>query len=256
MGRLTGKVAVITGSSSGIGAATARLFAREGAKVVVVANHNAAGAQQVVDSIRAAGSDAVFAQADVAREADCRRIMDTAVATFGRLDILVNNAGTQSGTPTTELTEEEFDHMMAVNVKSVFFCCKYAIPYMKQVGGGSIVTTSSRAAFIPTNVAPIYCATKAAAASWTQAVALEHAADGIRANSIFPGNIRDTNMSDGFISSAPDPAVTKQWFETAQPIGRSGTPEDCAHAILFLASDEAAFITNAGLLVDGGLSFS
>ncbi len=126
-------------------------------------------------------------EADVAREADCRRIMDTAVANFGRLDILVNNAGIQSGTPTTELTEEEFDHVMAVNVKGVFFCCKYAIPYMKQIGGGSIVTTSSRTAFIPTNAAPIYCATKAAAASWTQAVALEHAADGIRANSIFPG---------------------------------------------------------------------
>ena len=256
MGRLAGKVAVITGSSSGIGAATARLFGREGAKVIVVANHNADGAQSVVESITSAGGEALFVAADVAVEGDCKRIMDTAVAAFGRLDILVNNAGTQSGTPTTELTEEEFDRVMAVNVKGVFFCCKYAIPYMKQAGGGSIVTTSSRAAFIPTNVAPIYCATKAAAASWTQAVALEHAADGIRANSIFPGNICDTNMSDAFISSSPDPEATQAWFEKAQPIGHLGKPEDCAHAILFLALDEAAFITNAGLLVDGGLCFS
>jgi meso-butanediol dehydrogenase / (S,S)-butanediol dehydrogenase / diacetyl reductase len=256
MGRLTGKVAVITGSSSGIGAATARLFAREGAKVVVVANENTSGAKRVVESIGSEGGKAIFVQADVAREADCRRIIDTAVATFGRLDILVNNAAIHSDTPTIELTEEEFDRVMAVNVKGTFFCCKYAIPHMKRVGGGSIVTISSRAAFIPTNVRPLYCATKGAAASWTQAIALEHAADGIRANSIFPGNIRDTNMSDGFIASAPDPTARREWFEKAQPLGRSGTPEECAYAILFLASDEATFITNAGLLVDGGLSFS
>ena len=255
MGKLTGKVAVVTGSSSGIGAATAKLLAREGAKVVVVANRNVAGAQEVVSSIQAEGGEALFVPADVSQEADCKRIMDTAVSTFGRLDILVNNAGVQSGTPTTELTEAEFDEVMGTNVKGVFFCCKYAIPYMKQAGGGAIVTTSSRAAVIPTNVAPIYCASKAAALSWTHAVALEHAADGIRANTIVPGNIL-TPMSQRFISSSPDPQATKEWLEKAQPIGRVGTPEDCAQAILFLVSDDAAFITNTPLLVDGGLFFS
>jgi NAD(P)-dependent dehydrogenase (short-subunit alcohol dehydrogenase family) len=256
MGRLEGKVAVVTGSSSGIGAATAGLFAREGAKVVVVANQNVAGGEEVVRSIRDEGGEALLVQADVAVEADCKRIMDSAVEAFGRLDILVNNAGAQSGTPTVELTEEEFDQIMGVNIKGVFFCCKHAIPYMKQAGGGAIVTTSSRAAFIPTNVAPIYCASKAAAQSWTHALALEHAGDGIRANTILPGNIV-TPLSTKFIETSPDPEATREWFhKAAQPIGKAGTPEDCAYAILFLVSDESAFITNTPLLVDGGLFFS
>jgi len=256
MGKVDGKVAVVTGASSGIGAATAQLLAREGAKVVVVANHNVAGAEAVVAAIRSAGGQAIFVQADVALEADCRRIMDTAVQTFGRLDILVNNAGIQSGTATLDLSEEEFDRVMAVNVKGVFFCCKHAIPHMVRAGGGAIVTTASRAAFIPTNVAPIYCASKAAAWSWTHAVALEHAKDGIRANTIVPGNIV-TPMSDAFIESSPDPEATRRWFhEEAQPIGRAGTAEDCARAILFLVSDDSSFITNTPLLVDGGLFFS
>lgn len=256
MGKLDGKVAVVTGASSGIGAATARLLAREGARVVVVADHNVAGAESVVADIRAEGGQAIFVQADVVVEADCQRAMDTAVQTFGRLDILVNNAGIQSGTPTLDLTEEEFDRVMAVNVKGVFFCCKHAIAHMKRTGGGAIVTTSSRAAFIPTNVAPIYCASKAAAWSWTHAVALEHAQDGIRANTIVPGNIV-TPMSDAFINSSPDPDATRRWFhEQAQPIGRAGTPGDCARAILFLVSDDSSFITNTPLLVDGGLFFS
>ena len=254
-GRLEGKVAVVTGASSGIGAATAILFAREGAKVVVVADHNVTGAEDVVGKIGSEEGQAHFVQADVAREADCRRVMDTAVRTFGRLDILVNNAGIQSGTPTLELTEEEFDRVFAVNVKGVFFCCKHAIPYMKQAGGGSIVTVSSRAALIPTNVAPIYCASKAAAQSWTHAVALEHVGDGIRANTILPGNIL-TPMSQRFIASSPDPAATREWLNKSQPMGRTGTPEECAQAILFLASEESSFITNTPLMIDGGLFFS
>ncbi len=256
MGKLAGKVAVVTGSSSGIGAATAQLLARDGARVVVVANRNVTGAEDVVRAIRTEGGEAVFVQADVAVEADCRRVMDTAVQAFGRLDILVNNAGIQADTPTVDLTEEEFDQVMGANVKGVFFCCKHAIPHMKRAGGGAIVTTSSRAAFIPTNVAPIYCASKAAALSWTHAVALEHAKDGIRANTILPGNIV-TPMSDAFINGSSDPEATRRWFhEDAQPIGRAGTAEDCARAILFLVSDDSSFITNTPLLVDGGLFFS
>ena len=254
MGRLDGKVAVITGSSSGIGEATARLFAREGARVIVVADRNVTGGQAVVDAIRD-GGEAVFVQADVSKEADCGRIMDTAVQTFGRLDILVNNAAVERLIPSLQLTEDAFYAVIDTNLKGVCFCCKYAIPYMKQVGGGAIITVSSRAAFMPTNIAPIYCASKAAALSWTQAIAHEHAKDNIRANTVIPSNIW-TNMSRNYIASSSDPEKTREWFEKSQVIGRAGQPEEVAYAILFLASDEASFITSTPLLVDGGFFFS
>ena len=255
MRRLDERVAVITGSSSGIGAATAKLFAREGAKVVVLANRNVTGGQEVVDAIQTEGGQAIFIQADVSAEADCKRIMDTAVATFGKLNILVNNAAVELLVSTLDLTETDFYEVIDTNLKGVCFCCKYAIPYMKQVGGGAIVTVSSRAAFMPTNIAPIYCASKAAALSWTQAIAHEHARDGIRANTVIPSNIW-TGMSRKYIASSPDPEATKQWFENSQPIGRAGEPEEVANAILFLASDEASFVTSTPLLVDGGFFFS
>jgi NAD(P)-dependent dehydrogenase (short-subunit alcohol dehydrogenase family) len=154
-----------------------------------------------------------------------------------------------------DLTEEEFERVMGTNVKGVVFCCKHAIPYMKKAGGGAIVTVSSRAAFISTNAVPVYCASKGAAFSWTHALAIEHAQDGIRANTILPSNIR-TPMSEKFIATCEDPEARAEWFEKSQPLGRSGTPEDCANAILFLVSDEASFITSTPLLVDGGFFFS
>jgi meso-butanediol dehydrogenase / (S,S)-butanediol dehydrogenase / diacetyl reductase len=255
MGRLEGKGAVVTGSSSGIGKATAELFAREGAKVVVLANRNVEGGREVVDAIRLSGGEAIFIQADVSKEADCRRIMDAAVEAFGRLDILVNNAAIERLAPSLELTEADFYAVIDTNLKGVCFCCKYAIPYMKQAGGGAIVTVSSRAAFMPTNIAPIYCASKAAALSWTQAIAHEHAKDNIRANTVIPSNIW-TNMARGYIAHDEDPEKTKEWFEHSQVMGRAGEPEEVAYAILFLASDEASFITSTPLLVDGGFFFT
>lgn len=256
MGRLDSKVAVITGSSSGIGAATAKLLAQEGAKVVVVSDQNVAGGQDVVSSIEAEGREALFVQADVSKEPDCKRVMDTAVTTFGRLDILVNNAAVGTLAPVTELTEEEYDYVMDTNVKGVFFCCKYAIPYMKQVGGGAIVTISSRCAFIPQPLgSAVYSASKAACLAWTHAVAQEYAKDGIRANTILPSAIW-TDKAKSYISSTPDPEATREWFETSQPLGRAGEPEEVATAILFLVSDDASFITSTPLLVDGGFFFS
>ena len=255
MGRLEGKVAVITGSSVGIGEATARLFAREGAKVVVVAHSNVTAGQSVVDSILASGGEAILVQADVSKEADCKRLIEAAVDMWGKLDILVNNAGICRLIPTTELTEDEFDETFATNVKSVVFCCKYAIPHMIANGGGAIVTTSSRAAFIPTNISPLYCASKAADLAFTHAVAHEYAKFGIRANTILPSNIW-TPMARKFCADSPDPKAAAEWFDKSQPIGRAGTPEETAQAILFLASDEASFITSTPLLVDGGFFFS
>ena len=255
MDRLKNKVAVVTGSSLGIGAATAKLFGREGAKVVVVGNRNVAAGEAVVEAIKQEGGEAIFVQADMVREADCKRLMDTAVSTFGKLDILVNNAAICPNIPMTEMTEEEFDHTMDVNVKGVFFCCKYAVPYMIENGGGSIVTVSSRAAFIPTGCSAIYCASKGAAQSFTQAVAHEYAQYGIRANTILPSNIW-TDMAREYVAAHEDPEATAEWFDKSQPIGRAGTPEEAAHAILWLASDDASFITSAPLLVDGGFFFS
>jgi NAD(P)-dependent dehydrogenase (short-subunit alcohol dehydrogenase family) len=253
--RLKDKVAVVTGSSLGIGAATAKLFGREGAKVVVVGNRNVAAGEAVVSAIKEECGDAIFVQAEMAKEADCKRLIDTAVSTFGKLDILINNAAICPNVPMTETTEEEFDHTMAVNVKGVFFCCKYAVPYMIQNGGGSIVTVTSRAVFIPTDCSAVYCASKGAAQSFTQAIAHEYAKDGIRANTILPSNIW-TDMSRKWVSEHEDPAATAEHFDNSQPIGRAGTPEEAAHAILWLASDDASFITSAPLLVDGGYFFS
>ena len=255
MGRLDGKVAIITGSSVGIGEATAKLFAREGAKVVVTAHSNLTAGQEVVDAIHALGGEAILVQGDVSKEADCRRLIEAAVDKWGKLDILVNNAAICRLIPTTELTEEEFDETFAANVKSVFFCCKYAIPHMIENGGGAIVTVSSRAAFIPTNISPLYCASKAAGLSFTHAVAHEYAKQGIRANTILPSNIW-TPMARKFCADSPDPKAAAEWFDKSQPIGRAGTPEETAQAILFLASDEASFITSTPLLVDGGFFFS
>jgi NAD(P)-dependent dehydrogenase (short-subunit alcohol dehydrogenase family) len=255
MDRLKGKVAVVTGSSIGIGAATAKLFGREGARVVVHGNTNIASGEAVVKAIEQDGGEAIFVQADMAKESDCKRLIDTAVNTYGKLDILVNNAAICPNIPMTEMTEEEFDHTMAINVKGVFFCCKYAIPYMIQNGGGSIVTVSSRAAFIPTDCSSVYCASKGAAQSFTHAIAHEYAKDGIRANTILPSNIW-TDMARKWVSEHEDPAATAEHFDKSQPIGRAGTPEEAAHAILWLASDDASFITSTPLLVDGGYFFA
>lgn len=255
MDRLKGKVAVVTGSSIGIGAATARLFGREGAQVVVAGNTNVASGEAVVEAIKQEGGEAIFVRVDMVKESDCKRLIDTGVRTYGKLDVLVNNAAICPNIPMTEMTEEEFDHTMAVNVKGVFFCCKYAVPHMIQNGGGSIVTVTSRAVFIPTDTSAIYCASKGAAQSFTQAIAHEYAKDGIRANTVVPSNVW-TAMSRKWVSEQEDPEASAEHFDKSQPIGRAGTPEEVAHAILWLASDDASFITSTPLLVDGGYFFS
>lgn len=254
-GRVQGKVALITGASSGIGAASARLFAREGAKVVVNANTTVEEGQAVAAAIRADGGEAVFAQGDVSKVADCRRLVELTVETYGRIDILFNNAGVTTVMPFEEVTEEEFDRVMAANVKGVFFCTQFALPFMKRQGSGVILTTSSRTAYISTITAPLYAGSKAAALQITQAIGVDYAASNIRACTILPGTIR-TRMLDRIEEMSPNREALHDWHETRQPMGRTGTAEECAYAALFLASDEASFITATPLLVDGGMVFS
>ena len=211
--------------------------------------------QQVVDDIKMAGGQAAFIQGDVADESVCKRLVDATVATFGRIDILFNNAGVTTTIPLEEATEAEFDRVMGANVKGIFFCCKYAIPYMKRQGSGVILTTSSRAAYVSAYTQPLYAASKAAALQLTQAIGIDYASSHIRACSLLPGMIR-TRMMERVEQGASDPEAVRQWHEHAQPIGRTGTPEEVAYAALFLVSDEASFVTATPLLVDGGYVFS
>ena len=250
MGRLTGKRALITGAASGIGRATALLFAREGAAVAVV-DVDEAGGQAVAQMIRDEGGRAVFVCCDVTQAEDCRRAVQRAVDEFGGLDVLFNNAGIIRRATVIGTTEEEWDRVMAVNVKSIFLLSKYAIPVMAQAGGGAIVNTSSGWGLVGGRNAVSYCASKGAVVNMTRAMALDHGAQNIRVNCICPGDT-DTPMlrnearqlgesDEVFLAEAAD-----------RPLQRIGRPEDIAQAVLYLVSDAASFVTGTALVVDGG----
>ena len=255
MDRLKSKVAIITGATSGIGEASAKLFAREGARVVIVGRNTERG-ERIEDEIRQEGGEAIFVQADVALESECKKMIDRATETYGRLDILFNNAGTTSTVPIEEADEEEFERVMGVNLKSVFYACKHAIPIMKAQKYGVILTCSSKGAVIPTQCSAIYAASKSGANQLTQAIGINYGKYGIRANELLPSYIL-TPMTDEYIEKTGrnrDEVIAE--LEEVTPIGRVGTPEDCAYAALFLCSDEASFVTATPMLVDGGAIFS
>ncbi|MBB4920055.1 SDR family NAD(P)-dependent oxidoreductase [Streptosporangium saharense] len=245
---LGGKVAIVTGGASGIGQATALLFGRQGA-AVVVADIDGQGAERVAREIEAGGGRAVGVETDVAAEADCARAVRTAVETFGGLHVVFNNAGIIRRSTALELTADEWDRVMAVNVRSVFLMCKHAIPAMKD--GGSIVNTGSGWGLKGGGNALSYCASKAAVVNMTRALAIDHAKAGIRVNSVNPGDT-DTPMlreearqlSEDWAAFAADAAD--------RPMGRAGTPDEIAQAVLFLASDAASYVTGTALVVDGG----
>ncbi|MEU7001179.1 SDR family NAD(P)-dependent oxidoreductase [Nonomuraea sp. NPDC046570] len=243
MNTLTGKVAIVTGGASGIGRATALLFAEEGAQVVV-ADIDGAGAEAVAKEI---GGLAV--QADVSSPEDCRRIVRTAVDGFGGLHVLFNNAGIIRRTTALDLDVEEWDRVMAVNVRSVFLMCKYAIPAM--TGGGSIVNTGSGWGLKGGGNAISYCASKAAVVNMTRALAIDHAKAGIRVNSVNPGDT-DTPMLREEAKQLNEDWAAFEKDAADRPMGRSGSPEEIAQAVLFLASDAASYITGSALVVDGG----
>ena len=248
--RLEGKVALITGGTSGIGSATAERFAREGAAVAITGRNSERG-EQVVQTIVASGGDALFIRSDVRLAEDCRQAVDKTLERFGKIDVLFNNAGVLHPRTVPECTEEEWDETIDSSLKGAFLMSKYVIPSMIQNGGGSIIHTSSGWGILGGDRAVAYCAAKGGLIVMAKAMAIDHGPDGIRVNCVCPGDVMTPML--------PDEAAKRgiSWDDYAagaadRPLGRIGTTEDIANAVLFLASDESSFITGDALVVDGG----
>jgi NAD(P)-dependent dehydrogenase (short-subunit alcohol dehydrogenase family) len=245
--RLAGKVVLISGGALGMGAAEARLFAREGARIVLGDILEAEG-RAVESDITAKGGEAVFSRLDVTREADWDQIVALAVSRFGRLDVLVNNAGIGAASRVEDTTPDAWDRVMDVNAKGVFLGTRAAIPAMRRGGGGSIVNISSQLGLVGMDdSSPQYTASKGAVRLLTKTTALQYAREGIRCNSVHPGPIV-TPMTE---RRRADPAVYQRMLSRI-PLGRYGQPDEVAYAVLYLASDESAFVTGSELVIDGG----
>lgn len=247
--RLDGKTAIITGGGSGIGHEAAKLFAAEGAKVMV-ADRDEAAATRVAGEIAAAGGTAVAHTVDVSKENEVAGMIERAVAELGRLDILVNNAGYGIAGTVVTTSEADWNALMAVNVNGVFFGCKHAIPVMAKQGGGAIVNTASAAANVGIHDRAAYVASKGAVAALTRAMAIDHVDAGIRINAVAPGTIESPYFTK--ILSGPDGAELRRGLEERQAMGRLGKPVEIAQAMLWLASDDASFCTGSVVVVDGG----
>ena len=251
--QLADKTAVITGAGMGIGRACALRFAEEGARVVV-ADVDVEAGRSVVDEIRGDGGEAQFVEVDVRRRADNERMIDDCRDAYGRLDILFCNAGITLPKTLPETADDEIDEVIDVNVKGLMYAARYAIPIMlEQEDGGSILFTASKTGLVAQEDSPVYCASKGAAVLLAKALALDYAQDDIRVNALCPGVI-DTPMLRRFADAMPDPEAAWREYEQEQPIGRLGTPEECAEAALWLVSDHASFITGVALPVDGGFT--
>ncbi|MGO4550431.1 SDR family NAD(P)-dependent oxidoreductase [Lysobacter sp. 2RAF19] len=253
MNRLKGKTCVVTGAALGIGAATARRFAEEGARVALFDLRDDDG-RRLADTLRSSGADARYWRVDVTNEASVKQALDGVADTWGSLDVLVNNAGVAGANkPTHELTEAEWDAVQAVNVKGVFFCTKHAIGHMRRAGAGSIVNLSSIYGLVGAPDVPPYHASKGAVTLMTRTDALLYAADRIRVNSVHPGYIW-TPMVEHHLrdSGATDLAAARKEVGALHPLGHMGEPDDIAWGIVYLASDESKFMTGAGLVIDGG----
>jgi len=248
--RLAGQVAIVTGAGSGIGRATARLFAQEGAAVVCV-DWAAAGGNETVAAITAAGGNALFAQTDVSRADDVARMVEQAVTQFGGVDILVNNAAINGAGRLMDLDEAEWERILAINLKSVFLCTRAVVPPMRARGRGAIVNVSSILGFTAFAGSVAYCTAKAGILGFTRAVALDLIRDNIRVNAIAPGSTDTPLMWDG-VTEDDMPGAARE-VDEATPIGRIGEPAEIARAALFLVSDDASFVVGTPLIVDGGL---
>ena len=252
MGRLEQKVAVVTGAASGIGRGTALCLAREGA-AVLAADLNAQGGEQVIGEIAAAGGRALFQHTEVSSEPDIKALVDRALSEYGRLDIMFNNAGLVGAVgPIEKVSADDWDRTIAVLLRAVFLGIKYAVEPMRKTGGGSIISTSSIASFLPSPYGAAYAAAKGAVISLTRAAALQLGPDRIRVNCICPGAINTPIW--GSLPAFSDPAAVAQLLDHVQTIPRVGRPEDIASMVLFLASDESEWVTGQAMIVDGGLT--
>jgi NAD(P)-dependent dehydrogenase (short-subunit alcohol dehydrogenase family) len=249
MARFSGKVVLVTGGASGIGKATAIAFANEGAKVVLSGRRVSEG-ETVAEEIRAAGGDATFVRADVAKEADVKNLVEQTVAKYGRLDVAFNNAGIEHGAAMADFTEEDYRKVFDIKVLGVGFSMKYEIAAMRKTGGGAIVNTSSVLGHIAAKNFGIYNASKHAVEGLTKTAALELGAENIRVNAVAPAII-ETEMYDRLFGGLPEAVVSQ--LKSGYAAGRFGQPQEVAAAVLFLASDAASFVTGMSLPVDSGL---
>jgi NAD(P)-dependent dehydrogenase (short-subunit alcohol dehydrogenase family) len=248
--RFEGKVALITGGTSGIGRAAALAFAREGARVVITGRSAERGVE-VVERIAGDGGEAIFERADVRRAEDCRRAVDRTTSAFGALHVLFNNAGVFYPATVVECTEEEWDEQIDSSLKGTFLMSKFAIPHLASAGGGAIVNMSSGWGLLGGDRAAAYCAAKGGIVVMTKAMAIDHGPEGIRVNAVCPG--------DTMTPMEHDEALRRGWsweryveWASDRPLGRMGEAEDVANVVLFLASEEASFVTGSIVAVDGG----
>lgn len=251
MNRVKDKVVIVTGGAAGIGKATCLLLAKEGAKVAVTDILNEQGKTLVEDIINNSG-EAAYWHLDVSQEAEVEKVFTEVRQKWGKIDVLVNNAGISGvNKPTHEITEQEWNSLMAINVNGVFFCTKHAIPAMIHAGGGSIINLSSIYGLVGAADSPPYHASKGAVRLMSKNDALLYAKNHIRVNSVHPGFIW-TPMVESFIQQQGDPEAARQKLDSLHPIGHMGDPDDIAYGILYLASDESKFVTGAELVIDGG----
>lgn len=250
--QLDEKVAIITGAGSGIGQASAILFAEQGARVVVV-DWNTATGDETVTTIRQNGHEAIFCHADVSQAAEAEKMIQAALQRYGRLDALLNNAAIQILGRLADTSEQDWDRLHQVNLKGVFLGCKYAIPAMISTGGGSIINMASVLGFVGDPDLAAYCAAKGGVIALTKATALSYGPDGIRVNCICPGDV-DTPMVQDYFNKEPDPERARQQVSSNYALRRIATPREVAQTAAFLASDASSFVTGSVLVVDGGLT--
>jgi NAD(P)-dependent dehydrogenase (short-subunit alcohol dehydrogenase family) len=249
-GLVSGKVALVTGGGSGIGRATALVFAREGAKVVV-ADVVVEGGEETVRLVKQAGGEAVFVKADMAKAADVEAMVKKAVETYGRLDCAHNNAGVEGATgKTADYVEADWDRVIAINLTGVWLCMKYEIAQMLKQGGGAVVNTASDAGLLGVPQMPAYVASKHGVVGLTKTAALEYAKSGIRVNAVCPGVIK-TPMVERITGQRPGRA---ERMAAVEPVGRMGKPEEIAEVVVWLCSEAASFVTGLPMPVDGGIA--